>query len=464
MKTRRYPFLLCLALPVLLILLAACGSTDTSSGNAGSSTPTTPPTNTPTSAATPSPTSSPVPPGLGNNYAFVRANQVWVALNGAAPVQATNFSYSSAGPQPNVFLSQPLWFDQDRYVAFTFKVLLAGLGGGGCGFTSDYGRMGALYILDTSTMKLTQVTVPGDPATHSGTPYDGYFEFLFQEDTTHLLAWHGSGIGLGGGRLQQPGERDGLYRYDVASGSLTLTLPASKVPNADASESWAPMRYHDGQLYYEAQAGNGNTSNYTIYKHSITNVNEDSVKVLDAGSEPFCTQNSDGTMTTGPFTGPGFDVSPDGKYLAAQTLTGSDPTKPAGQVTLLTLGGGSTTTIFQKVPSQYLNNDVTLTWSPDSKTLALSEIVYDTQSGASLLKLYTTTVADTADIQEYSTSAVGNYYPHLALVLWHSSSTGFALYTYQQFNSTTQTNTYLYTVGQPHPQVLLKDARNFAWG
>lgn len=455
-------------LALLLTLFVSCGTPTGSTGSAASSTPTAAQASpaatqiSPTPTATPSPIPTPIPPGLGDTYTFVRNNQLWIALHGAAPIQVTHFTVSDGKNTGFVAYGQPLWFDQDRYLAFTLDIIIdGGLGGGGCGFTSNFGRDGGLYIVDTSSMKVSQLTVAGDPPMSGPYHQGGFFEFLFRQDASHLLAWHGIGQASGD---PAPPARDGLYRYDFATGSLTQILQASKLPGVDNQYSWFPMRYSNGQLYYEAMtpAGNKQTYNYTIYRHSISEPDTSSSKVLDAGNEIFCQDSSTYPFKTGPYTGPGFDLAPDGTYLAAQTLTGS-PDKPTTRITLLTLSSGATRTIFQDVPSQFLNQDADLTWSPDSTTLLLTEVVLQ-QNGSSVLKLYSTSLTNSSASHEYSTSNTGSYFPHLARVLWHQSSEGFALYMYHQGVFTTPADTFLYILGQDQPQILLKDARNFAWG
>ncbi|GAC1404153.1 MAG: hypothetical protein NVSMB49_22420 [Ktedonobacteraceae bacterium] len=193
-------------LPLFLCtILAACGSpaTDTSTitnaSFSGSSQAT-----QPTVSATSQ--NSVVTSVQGNSYAFVRDEQLWVELNGAKPVQATHFDYSSVGgAHANVFWNQPLWFDNDHYVVFELKALQGGLGGGGCGFVSDYSRLSSLYVLNTTTMQITKITVPGEQGPATNSQYDGYWEYLFTEDTTHLLVWH---------FVTGTGNTGGLYRYD----------------------------------------------------------------------------------------------------------------------------------------------------------------------------------------------------------------------------------------------------------
>lgn len=420
-------------------------------------TPTTQPTQvrglTPTAGTGSQNTPTP-PASLGNAYAFVRAGQLWVAINGASPVQATHFDYSSAGPYANIFFGQPLWFASDRFVAFTLKALGGGLGGGGCSFTSDYGRSGELFVLDTTNMQLSQISVPGEQSTaRPGSPYDGYWEFLFSEDATHLLAWHDD-VGLKGA--------GGLYRYDLNARTLALIIPSSSVPGADNQEAWSPMRYSSGQLYYETMTPSygGNNTAYTIYSHSISNPGMPSTKVLDVGSEPFCVSQGNNQPVTGPFTEPGWDVSQDGKYLAAQTIATNGSTT-VGSVKVLMLFAGTTLTLFAQAPTQVLNHDASLSWSKDGQTLVMKSLVLPSQQ----IMLYSVTLSSSTVMQTYNTNGtLSSSNHHLVNMVWQGDGGVFAVFGSQQFGLGSVSNAYEFMVGQPNGTSLLANARNFAWG
>jgi hypothetical protein len=391
--------------------------------------------------------------GLGKAYAFVRAGQLWVAINGASPVQATHFAYSSAGSNPNIFFGQPLWFANDRFVAFTLKALPAGLGGGGCGFDGDYGRSGELFVLDTTSMQLVQISVPGEQSpVGPGVSYNGYWEYLFSEDATHLLAWHNDSGLKGAG---------GLYRYDLNARTLTLTIPSSSVPSADNHEAWYPMRYSSGQLYYETMTpAYGNNTVFTIYSHSVSNPGMPSTKVLDVGSEPFCASqgnNPNSPPVSGPFRGPGWDVSLDGKYLAAQTMVTNGSTT-AGSVKVVMLSAGTTLTLFAQAPTQVLNQDASLSWSQDGQTVVLKSLI-------SQITLYSVTLSSPSTMQTYNTNGMvlnaGNDLVHM---VWQGDSGVFAVFSSQQFDLRSGVNAYEFIVGQPNGTLLLANASNFAWG
>ena len=452
-----------LVLIFLSLLLAACGTSTTSTPPAsptpshGDGTVETQSTPTPTQVPGLTPTASAgvqntptTSANLGNAYAFVRAGQLWVAINGASPVQATHFAYSSAGPNPNIFFGQPLWFANDRFVAFTLKAEPTGLGGGGCGFSSDYGRSGELFVLDTTNMQLSQISVSGEQSTVGpGVPYGGYWEFLFSEDATHLLAWHND-VGLKGA--------GGLYRYDLNAGSLTLVVPSSSVPGADNQEAWYPMRYSSGQLYYETMTPSqgGNNTVYTIYSHSISNPGMSSTKVLDVGSEPFCASQGNNPPVSGPFTEPGWDVSLDGKYLAAQTMVTNGSTT-AGSVKVLMLSAGTMLTLFAQAPTQVLNHDASLSWSHDGQTVVL-------KSSNSQIALYSVTLSSGTTMQTYNTNGIvlsgGNDLVHM---VWQGDGGVFAVFSSQQFGLSSGVNVYEFIVGQPDGTLLLANACNFAW-
>src|SRR5207248_5874171 len=93
---------------------------------------------TPAVIATPSPTQQPVvtaaPNALGTTYAFVRQDQLWIALHGAQPVQATSIDVANL---PDVSWHQPVWSQNDQFLAFIMNARPAGQGGGGCPAPDD---------------------------------------------------------------------------------------------------------------------------------------------------------------------------------------------------------------------------------------------------------------------------------------------------------------------------------------
>ncbi len=434
------------------LILSSCGSSGAGITPASTIKPS---DGSPVVKPTHTPTSSPV-----TSYAFVRQSQLWVSLNGRNPVQVTHFDYRSAGLNPNIFFGQPLWFANDRFVAFTLKALPAGLGGGGCGFDGDYGRSGELFVLDTTSMQLAQISVPGEQSTVSpSVSYNGYWEYLFSEDATHLLAWHAD-MGLKGA--------GGLYRYDLNARTLTLIIPSSSVPGADNHEAWYPMRYSSGQLYYETMTpAVGNNTTFTIYSHSISNPGMPSTKVLDVGSEPFCASqgnNPNSPPVSGPFIEPGWDVSLDGKYLAAQTMVTNGSTT-TGSVKVVMLPAGTTLTLFAQAPTQVLNHDASLSWSQDGQTVILKAPI----STSPQITLYGVTLSSPTTMQTYNTNGtLCNADNHVVHLVWQGDGGVFAVFSLQQFEVGSDlscvANVYKFRVGQPDGTLLLANALNFAWG
>src|SRR5438874_5136804 len=98
---------------VMVMMLASCegsgiGAIPSGTPDHGNGTP----------AVIPTPDPSPVgvasPSTKGAYYAFVRKNQLWVAVNGTSPVQMTNFDYRNV---PTVFWHAPTWSPQDHFIA-----------------------------------------------------------------------------------------------------------------------------------------------------------------------------------------------------------------------------------------------------------------------------------------------------------------------------------------------------------
>ena len=432
---------------MMALLLSSCGS---SSAN---NTPT-PDTTVTHSDGSPvvKPTHTTTPSTV-TSYAFVRQGQLWISLSGRNPVQATHFDYSSAGTNPNIFFGQPLWFANDRFVAFTLKALAVGLGGGGCGFDGDYGRSGELFVLDTTSMQLEQISVPGEQSTvGSNSSYNGYWEYLFSEDATHLLAWHNdSGLKSAGG----------LYRYDLNTYSLTLTIPSSNVPGADNHEAWYPMRYSSGQLYYENMTpAYGNNTVFTIYSQSLSNPGMPSTKVFDVGSEPFCASQGNNPPVSGPFIEPGWDVSIDGKYLVIQTMITNGSTT-TGSVKVLMLSTGKTLAIFAQAPIQVLNQDASLSWSPDSQTVVLKSLGLPSLQ----IMMYSAALSSPTVMQTYNTKDIASSSDnHMVHMIWQGDGGVFAICSSQQFHLISGVNVYKFRAGQPNGTLLLANALNFAWG
>src|SRR3989442_14601298 len=103
MSKRLQTILVCSCLLMVALHLASCsvskvGTVPSGTPDHGNGTP----------AVIQTPDSSPVmaaaPNATGAFYAFVRKNQLWVALNGTSPVQVTNFDFRGV---PNVFWHAP---------------------------------------------------------------------------------------------------------------------------------------------------------------------------------------------------------------------------------------------------------------------------------------------------------------------------------------------------------------------
>src|SRR5215467_10693835 len=97
MMSNHFPrLLILLAILFVSVMLASCASSG--AGTIPSGTPSLG-NGTPAVVPSPSPTSQVIPlasPGtLSGTYAFVRNNQLWVALRGAKVAQVTSFDFSN---------------------------------------------------------------------------------------------------------------------------------------------------------------------------------------------------------------------------------------------------------------------------------------------------------------------------------------------------------------------------------
>ncbi len=376
------------------------------------------------------------------NYAFVRNEQLWVSLKDANPVQVTHFTHSSSTA---IFWSQPLWFANGRYVAFEVKVA-GGLGGGGCGYIGDDARNGALFVLDTTTLKIVQIKVSGEKG--PGTTLDGYWEYLFPENATQLLMWHNALYNKNGG----------LYRYNFVTKSLSLVLPSSNVPNADSNtEAFSPMRYSKGQLYYEVMnyvSGSSALYDHVIYSHSVTHPNVPTFKVFDAGTQVFCDVAHG---NAGQYLETGWDISPDGRHLAVQKIIKDNQGKETSVIQSISLRSGTSITLFPHLPIDALSHDLVLSWAPDNRTVLLQAHSQILRQGT----FYSTSFTNPLVVQTYPYSTDFGFHP--GHIFWKPNSTTFAFYAFQEYDNNVTANVYTFTIGNAQASVLLSNATNFAW-
>jgi hypothetical protein len=430
---------------LVMLLLNSCGSTGM--GTIPSGTPDHG-NGTPAVIPTPSPSSQPVltapPTALGATYAFVRKKQLWVALNNTKPMQITHFDYTNL---PDAFWHQPLWSPDDHFIAFIMNARPVGQGGGGCP-APDYGANGALYLLNTATMQLTQLVVfadSSDPVAKSA--LNGYWQYAFWEDPMHLLVWYNGIIG-------KTSNTAGLYRFDLSSQKLTQVMPLSALGVATLfnPQKNVPlllsMRYSNGQLYYlvisrpfEQQ------SQFAIYHHSIVHPALPGSKVVDMGNEPWCN-----LQQSGPFIIPGWDVSPDGEQLVAQMVSATGTNQAVGSIQALDLKDGSTKTLFTQASAQMLMHDLTLTWGPDSKAVVATEDHLLSQDGP-----YGATLANPSAMQRYTPNLAGQ-------IAWKADSSAFVLQNTDMADASDESSLYIFNMGDMHGQLLLTDARDFEWG
>jgi hypothetical protein len=439
------PFI-CIAILFAAIALASCGSSGVGTIPSG-----TPSLGNGTLAVLPSPSPtrqvvpSASPAALDGTYAFVRNNQLWLALHGAKPVQATTFDYANL---PDVSWHQPVWSPGDGYVAFIMNARPAGQGGGGCP-APDYGANGALYVLNTSTMRMTQVVVPADKSDAlASSARNGYWQYTFWQDATHLLAWYNGVIG-------KTSNTAGLYRYDLGSRALSQVIPLAQlgVSTLFSARQNTPllllsMRYSSGQLYYQVVARPfEQQSQLTIYRHPLDHPAQASEKVLDMGSEAWC-----GSQQGSPFINPAWDVSPDGQQLAAQVLQTGSANQPGSSIETLNILDHSTTGLLAQLPPAMLAHDLVLAWGPDSQSIVATQAHLLSQDGP-----YSATLANPAVMQGYAPGAAG-------LVAWKTDSSAFVLQSSDMADVTDAAQIYLFNAGDARGQLLLTEARDFAWG
>ena len=437
--------LIMLALLLATGMLASCGSFGVGAIPSG-----TPSLGNGTLAVIPSPSPakqvipSASPAALSGTYAFVRSNQLWLALHGAKAAQGTSFDFTNV---PDVSWHQPVWSPGDGYLAFIMNARPAGQGGGGCP-APDYGANGALYVLNTSTMRLIQVVVPADKGDAlASSSHNGYWQYVFWQDATHLLAWYNGVVG-------KTSNTAGLYRYDLGNATLSqvISLQQLGVSTLFNAQQNAPllltMRYSSGQLYYQVVGHPFEQhSQLTIYRRAVDHPAQASVKVLDMGSEAWC-----GSQTGSAFMSPGWDISPDGQQLAAQVVQADNASSQGSSIETLNILDNSTTGLLAQLPSAMLGHDLVLTWGPDSQSLVATEAHLLSQDGP-----FSATLANPASTQSYVPGTAG-------LVTWKTDSSAFALQSTDLADVTDAGQIYLFTTDNTQGQLLLTNTRDFVWG
>ncbi|GAC1357499.1 MAG: hypothetical protein NVS2B12_00950 [Ktedonobacteraceae bacterium] len=444
MRSYKDIFKYSITLFTLLSVLAACspfqkvGTIVRGTPDVGNGTPAV----MPPVYATPPPAEKAPVTATGSTYAFVRNRQLMVELNGSAVQQVTRFTYTDL---PNVFWQTPIWSKGDQFLAFIMNARTSGLGGGGCPGPDD--QAGSLYVLNPKTSQLAQITLPR-VQTHlqvNAQPHPDNWKYASWEDATHLLAWY-NGDGVNTGNMA------GLYRYDVNTQAIALVIPLQSIgaqSDADVKRGMPfilSVRFRNGQLFYEAVTHPyEQQSQIALYTHSVLKPDQQSSKVLDVGSEAWCSMRADSA-----YIFPAWDVSPDGEQVATQTILGS--------VQTVHITDGSTTRLFSDIPARVLSRDVQLTWAPDNQTVVLS------QNGSTLAQdgLYSTSLANPVLTQRYTPTLTGQ-------VTWRPDSAGFVLQSEQgtqpeSGNSSLPQNVYVFAKGDTHGRLLIADARAFAWG
>src|SRR5205807_3388382 len=117
----------------------------------------------------------------------------------------------------------------------------------------QFGENGALYVMDTGSGQLTKVNVSADQADpQARNSQSGYWQQVFWQDTTHLLAWYN-------GASSNSNQNAGLYRYNLATKTLNPVLflkdlGVTTLFGTD-TEKGLPLllstRYGQGNLYYQ---------------------------------------------------------------------------------------------------------------------------------------------------------------------------------------------------------------------
>ena len=381
----------------------------------------------------------------GTTYAYVSKNQIWTVLSGGKPRQVSHFD---TGDTPDIYWHIPAWSQDDRYLAIIVNAQPTTEGGGGCPGT-PFGMEGVLYVFDMVSQLMTQVSLPADKTPVSAKiPQNGYWQSLFWQDTTHLLAWYN-------GPKTASDTTAGLYSYDMASGKLTQTLTASALGvtplfNQRASASTPlllSMRYSQNTLYYQQVTQPFSANSQLLIKSVALDQKGAAPKtVLDQGHESWCKNMS------AVYSLPGWDVSPDGQRALAQKVDQQKST-----IEMLSMGSGQVFTIFQALPAAVLSHDLVMSWNSTGEAMAVSEVHAFDQNGP-----FSMLLAQPDKMTSYTPASAGQ-------ISWRPDGGAFTLQDPDLASATeAPPGPYNYQVNQQgqsgQATLLLSGARNFTWG
>ncbi|HET8845712.1 MAG TPA: hypothetical protein VFN35_29865 [Ktedonobacteraceae bacterium] len=424
----------------LLGSLSGCALLRGVGQDTGNGTPSVPMT------ATPQPTAP--ASARGSTYAYIAENQLWVALQGSTPRKVTAFANSST--TLNIYWHSPLWSSHARYLAVIVSAQPAGVGGGGCP-APQFGANGALYVLDTVSMRLSKVTVPADSGdAQANSPQNGYWQTYFWQDATHLLAWYnGAAPGVSNSAA-------GLYSYDLSTHLLTRVVTLADLGVATLFNQDVPkdtplllaLRYNQGYLYYQEVVQPFTTQSRLLLQRIslLPGTVSTPQLVLTQSSAGWCTSSSSAYIK------PGWDIAPGGRNLVAQV-----PAEGTSSIKEVDLVNGVSTELFAGLPAAASGHDLTLSWSPSGKTIVASESHAFSQDGPFCVQL-----AQPKKLLSYKPVGAGE-------VVWRSDSQAFTL---QNIDLTMPSATngplgpYIYQIDQntQQAQLLLNGVSGFAWG
>jgi hypothetical protein len=387
-----------------------------------------------------------VPAGeRGSTYAYIAGNQLWIVLSGVAPQKITSFDDSAT---PNVYWHTPAWSPDDHYLAVIVSAQPANEGGGGCP-GPQFGANGALYLLNTTSLSLSKLTVPADSGDAlARNPQNGYWQAVFWQDASHLLAWYN-------GAPTANSARAGLYRYDLGAHTLTRVLTLSSMGLTTLFNQQAPssaplllgLRYSQGYLYYqEVLQPYTASSRLLIRRISLARTGVGSQTMLIQGQEGWC------ASPPAPYVEPGWDIASHNLLLVAQVID-----QNGSRVETFDLASGKSTPIFTHLPATASGQDLTLAWSPSAQIVAAAESHAFSQDGP-----FCATLAQPESLLSYTPAGAGQ-------IAWRPDGQAFTLQDSDLVAASVTSapsGPYMYQVEQSDQQgtLLLIGASDFAWG
>jgi hypothetical protein len=388
----------------------------------------------------------------------VRDNQLWITTNGQS-LPLTSFTYNApegfSDTKPTIYWSTPTWSPDNKYLAFIMSNLGTALGGAGCPAPNyDYG---ALYLLDPTSKQLFQITTQGSVpvALNANIGNQAIWRAFFWEDATHVLLIPNYDA------RNAPGDKANLYRYDLQEHTISSVFPLTQqalLGAAAGSDKFNLLtyRYRNGQFYYQIVENVGqDTAQIGIYSRALAQGSQPKKVTTVSTPLPWCKPADDQAHLVH-YVAPGWDISPDGKYLAFQKVSGVGE-QSKSSVLALDLATGQQSELFSQLPQNARTTDLGLNWAPDNHTLLASYASYDEEQAF----YYVTSLEKPDDLKTHTHPMPRDDSEFCYAGSWRPDS-GEIAFTCQK--SQKRWNAYAFTPGNQEERLLAENTSIYTWG